>query len=725
MILEVIVDISSSEVDRAFDYEGVDCPIGSRVVVEFGRQHMIGFVIGKKESTDYAKGLKKAKYLDSPISAEQLALMDFMRKAYNLRYIDVLRLFVPAKLREERDPEFTRIFLTVDDTRSLDELKSIVGDRAKKQLEALDFIAATSGQFLTLLVGKFGVSAINGLRDKGVVVENKVHERSAPLGTLKKDKKPVVLTPDQTIAVERIMNGKGVFLLHGVTGSGKTEIYETVIEKFLEQGKTAIMLVPEISLTPQMLGLFRARFGENVAILHSGLNASERYDEWKRLYDGEAKIAIGARSAIFAPLKNIGAIIIDEEHDTSYLSESNPRYDTKTIATFRAKNNGAVLVLGSATPDMETYLKATDGEYELITLKNRISSYALPEMEIVDMTQEFRQGNRGLFSKTLEEAIREKLEKKEQVMLFLNRRGYASFIRCKECGYIAKCEDCDISLTYHKEDNELKCHYCGRRYHMLSKCPNCGSTEIKQGRIGTEKVVDELKKLFPNVRTLRMDNDTTARKDGYFKILNAFSNGEADVLVGTQMIAKGHDFPNVTLVGILEADQALYFSDYRSSERTFQLITQVAGRAGRADKEGRVILQTYAPKHYVFRFGKSYDYLGFWKKEINTRLVTKFPPYTKIVRVLLTSLEEDDVVNSTRNIYRGIQALEREHGKFVYLGAARSPVTRMNGLIRYQVMMRVVPEEFDMIIGDVYKLCDENKPKKGSGFVEINPQSLI
>ena len=260
---------------------------------------------------------------------------------------------------------------------------------------------------------------------------------------------------------------------------------------------------------------------------------------------------------------------------------------------------------------------------------------------------------------------------------------------------------------------------------MLSKCPNCGSTEIKQGRIGTEKVVDELKRLFPNVRTLRMDNDTTARKDGYFKILNAFSNGEADVLVGTQMIAKGHDFPNVTLVGILEADQALYFSDYRSSERTFQLITQVAGRAGRADKEGRVILQTYAPKHYVFRFGKTYDYLGFWKKEINTRLVTKFPPYTKIVRVLLTSLEEPDVVCSTRNIYKGIQELERRYGKFVYLGAARSPVTRMNGLIRYQVMMRVVPEEFDLIIGDVYRLCDENKPKKGSGFVEINPQSLI
>ena len=725
MVLEVIVDISSSEVDRTFDYEGVDCPIGSRVVVEFGKKQLIGFVVGKKESTDYLGKLKTVKYLDSPINPDQLSLLNFMREAYNLRYIDVLRLFVPAKLREEKDPEYTRIFLTADEDRPLDELREIVGERAKKQLEALDYIASTSGQFLSVMMNRFGSSAVNGLRDKGVLKESKVHERSAPLSTLQKEKKDVTLTHDQESAVNEIVNGAGTFLIHGVTGSGKTEIYETVIEHFLAQGKTAIMLVPEISLTPQMLGLFRARFGDNVAILHSGLNATERYDEWKRLYTGEAKIAIGARSAIFAPLQNLGAIIIDEEHDTSYLSESNPRYDTKSVAKFRAKECGAVLVLGSATPDMETYLNATKGEYHLITLKNRISSFALPEMEIVDMTEEFRRGNRGLFSKALEEAIREKLEKKEQVMLFLNRRGFASFLRCKECGYVAKCQDCDISLTYHKEDNELKCHYCGKRYRMLSKCPNCGSTEIKQGRIGTERVVDELKRLFPNVRTLRMDNDTTERKDSYFKILNSFSKGEADVLVGTQMIAKGHDFANVTLVGILEADQALYFSDYRSSERTFQLITQVAGRAGRAEKEGRVILQTYAPKHYVFRFGKTYDYLGFWKKEINTRLVTKFPPYTKIVRVLLNSTDEQDVVDSTRNVYRGVQELERRFGKFVYLGAAKSPVNRMKGLIRYQVMMRLVPEEFDMVIGEVYKLCDENKPKKGSGFVEINPQNLI
>ena len=724
MILEVIVNISNSDVDRTFDYIGDDVPIGSRVAVEFGKKRLVGFVIGKKDKSEFSD-LKKAQYLDSPISPEQLGLMNYMRKTYNLRYIDVLRLFVPQQLRDEKDPEYTRKFLTADDTRPLADLKEIVGKRAEKQQQALDYISVNGGQFLSFLNAKFGVSAINGLREKNVVVESDVHERSTPLKTLQRENKRVVLTSKQASAVDTLSSAKGTYLLHGVTGSGKTEVYECVIERMIAKGKTAIMLVPEISLTPQMLGLFRARFGDDVAILHSGLNASERYDEWKRLKTGKAHIAIGARSAIFAPLENIGVIIIDEEHDTSYLSESNPRYDTKTVAQYRAKANDGVLILGSATPDMETYLKATNGEYGLITLSERISKHALPEMEIVDMTSEFRQGNRSLFSLALQEALKETIAKGEQAMLFLNRRGFASFIRCKECGYVAKCEDCDISLTYHKEDNELKCHYCGRRYHALTKCPNCGSHEIKQGRIGTEKVVEELKNLIPGVRVLRMDNDTTVRKDSYFKILSAFGNKEADVLVGTQMIAKGHDFGNVTLVGILEADAALYFSDYRSSERTFQLITQVAGRAGRADKKGRVILQTYAPKHYVFRFGKNYDYIGFWKKEINTRMVTKFPPFTKVVRILMSSVNEQDVVDAARNVYKSMQNLQSQSGKFVYMGASKSPVTRMNGLCRYQVLARIEPKQFEQIIGEIYKIADENKSKKCNVFVEINPQSLI
>ena len=722
MVLEVIVDISTAEVDRPFDYEGEDMPLGSRVAVDFGKKRLVGFVIGKKDTSDYPN-LKHAEYLDTPVNAEQLALMDMMREKYNLRHIDVLRLFIPAKLRDERDPEAKRIFLTLSESGRNADAKSFA--RAPKQAAVIEYLKVKGGEFNSLLCDTFGAGAVKALRDKGMLSESAVHETRVPLKTLGGKNKKVTLTAAQRTAVDKITSEKGVFLLHGVTGSGKTEVYLAVIEKVLAEGGTAIMLVPEISLTPQVLGIFRARFGDSVALLHSGLNASERYDEWKRLKDGRARIAIGARSAIFAPLENIGAIIIDEEHDSSYISESNPRYDTRKVAVFRAATCNSVLVLGSATPDMETYLRATEGEYKLIELKDRISAHRLPEMEIVDMVQEFRFGNRSLFSVTLADAIRAALAKKEQVMLFLNRRGFASFVMCRSCGYVAKCEDCDVSLTYHKSENVLKCHCCGRRYHALSKCPNCGSTEIKQGRTGTEKVVEELKNLFPSARILRMDNDTTARKDSYFDILDAFAAGKADILVGTQMIAKGHDFPNVTLVGILEADAALYFSDYRSSERTFQLVTQVAGRAGRADKKGRVILQTYAPRHYVFRFASTYDYQGFWRKEINTRMVTKFPPFTMVVRVLVSAQDEQSVVDCTRAVYRGVKEIENKYGKFVYLGAAKSPVTRMHGLIRYQVLMRIPPEEFDLAMPEIYSLVNDNKPAKGSCFAEINPQSLI
>ena len=722
-MLEVIVDISTAEVDRPFDYEGEDVPLGSRVAVPFGPMRKVGFVVGKKEKSDYPN-LKRAEYLDSPVDEGQLKLLEIMRTKYNLRYIDVLRLFVPAKLRDERDPESKRIFLALREGLSEEEISQKL-KRAAKQAEAVAYLKSKDGEFMSVLAEKFGDSAVKGLREKGIVTESAVHENRLPLKTLEGRKKQITLTPAQRAAADAVVSAPATYLLHGVTGSGKTEVYLDVIRRTLEAGKSAIMLVPEISLTPQMLGIFRARFGEQVAVMHSGLNASERYDEWKRLKDGRARIAIGARSAIFAPLENIGAIIIDEEHDSSYISESNPRYDTRKVAVFRAATCNSVLVLGSATPDMETYLRATEGEYKLIELKDRISAHRLPEMEIVDMVQEFRFGNRSLFSVTLADAIRAALAKKEQVMLFLNRRGFASFVMCRSCGYVAKCEDCDVSLTYHKSENVLKCHCCGRRYHALSKCPNCGSTEIKQGRTGTEKVVEELKNLFPSARILRMDNDTTARKDSYFDILDAFAAGKADILVGTQMIAKGHDFPNVTLVGILEADAALYFSDYRSSERTFQLVTQVAGRAGRADKKGRVILQTYAPRHYVFRFASTYDYQGFWRKEINTRMVTKFPPFTMVVRVLVSAQDEQSVVDCTRAVYRGVKEIENKYGKFVYLGAAKSPVTRMHGLIRYQVLMRIPPEEFDLAMPEIYSLVNDNKPAKGSCFAEINPQSLI
>ena len=723
MILEVIVDISSAEVDRTFDYLGDDIPLGSRVSVEFGKKRLLGFVVGKKETSTFAN-LKKATLIDSPIDEKQLKLMDYMRSKYNLRYIDVLRLFLPTKLREEKNPEYTRIYLSPNSKYSCDEAKALIGTRAKKQIELYDHLSEKGGGFLSQMVNLYGASAVNGLREKGVVTESDVHERRVPLGGLDRKDKVVTLTDAQQSAVDQIVGGEGVYLLHGVTGSGKTEIYLHVIEHFLSKGKTSIMLVPEISLTPQMLGIFRARFGDKVAILHSGLNASERYDEWKRLRTGQAQIAIGARSAIFAPLENLGAIFIDEEHDTSYLSESNPRYDTRDVAEERARIAGAVLVLGSATPDICTYQKAADGKFNLITLPDRISAHKLPDMEIIDMTYEFRSGNRSPFSHELIDVIGQAIERKEQVILFLNRRGFASFMRCRDCGYIPKCDLCDVSMTYHKHENSLKCHYCGTTKAPMTVCPECGSHNVKEGRVGTEKIVEELQSIFPDVKCLRMDNDTTSGKDAYFKILDKFSKGEADILVGTQMIAKGHDFPNVTLVGIIEADAALFMSDYRASERTFQLVTQVAGRAGRAEKKGRVILQAFWPSHYVFKFAKTYDYAGFFGVENNRRLVTGFPPYKDLVRVMITSSEVEDGRNSAKAIYLAVRELQRTYGKFPFLNLTASPLKKLSGQFRYQIVMRLETVNSQMILNDTYKIVGENRPKKGTAFVEINPQNL-
>jgi primosomal protein N' (replication factor Y) len=444
-------------------------------------------------------------------------------------------------------------------------------------------------------------------------------------------------------------------LLHGVTGSGKTEVYMTVIERVIAEGKTAIMLVPEISLTPQVLGVFKKRFGNMVAILHSKLSAGERFDEWTRLMNGEAKIAVGPRSAIFAPLKNLGVIIIDEEHDESYISESNPRFNTFEIANFRVKKNNCALILGSATPSIETYYKSQIGEIKLLELPTRVNGRDMPKIEIVDMLGEIRNGNNGIFSNRLLNELYNCIQNKKQAMLFLNRRGYTSFMMCRDCGYVAKCSDCDVSLVYHKVENKLKCHYCGKRFQALTKCPECGSAHIREGAIGTEQVCEELKKTFPNVKVLRMDNDTTRNKDSHLRILSEFNKTKPAILVGTQMIAKGHDFEDVVLVGIIDADQGLYQSHFKSAERTFALLTQVSGRAGRSKEEGKVILQTYSPKKYVYNLAANYNYKGFYEKEINLRKTTKFPPFSTIIRLLFSGEEAEEVQKVTKACYDEIK----------------------------------------------------------------------
>lgn len=727
MIYEVIVDISNQEVDRVFDYGApFDVPVGSRVLVPFGRQKKEGFVIGTKEDSGFeVKDIEKI--LDSVplILPEMLALARYL-KTQNIRYIDSLRLFIPAKLRGGKVKILNKYILSLAEGVDPEEAKKTLRKGADMQAAVLDALKE-GAKFETEINNVLSASAVKALTARGLIKRELVEVGRTPV-SLTARRKEITLTAEQRAAVETVMGGqKGVYLIHGVTGSGKTEIYMTVIERVLAEGKTAIMLVPEISLTPQMLGVFRLRFGDKVSVLHSGLSDGERYDEWRRLRMGEARVALGARSAVFAPVENLGAVIIDEEHDTSYVSEGNPRYFTSDIAQFRIQYNNAKLVMGSATPSLESYLKAKRGEYTLITLHNRVNKREMPVIETVDMRKELRSGNTSIFSRELLAALDKTLAEGNQAMVFLNRRGFASFVRCRSCGYVAKCKDCEVSLTYHKDDNTLKCHYCGKQYRMIDRCPVCGFENLKEGRTGTEKVVEELQRIFPKARVLRMDNDTTKTKDAYFNILSAFGEGKADILVGTQMIAKGHDFSNVTLVGILDADLALYFSDYRSNERTFQLITQVAGRAGREQKSGRVIMQTTNPNHFVFGYASRYDYRGFFDREANVRETTKFPPYTRIVRLLVLSEKDESAMTAARKLYTTLSALKTEKYKneIIRVQAMRAPIKRISNNFRFQIVVWEALGSEELVMPEIYKAASEATARDVTVFTEINPQQML
>ena len=451
-------------------------------------------------------------------------------------------------------------------------------------------------------------------------------------------------------------------------------------------------------------------------------NKSE--EAMNKIKNGEAKIVIGARSAIFAPVENLGLIVIDEEHDGSYVSESSPRYSTIEVATFRSKYNGAKLVLGSATPSVESYLKATKGEYNLVTLTDRINQKALPNVETIDMRKEIRAGNISPFSRALKYELAECLKKGNQAIIFLNQRGYSRSVICTECGHVQKCSSCDVSLTYHKEDDSLLCHYCGAKYKMIKACTECGSARLRYGGTGTEKVVMELKELFPQAKILRMDRDTTQTKEGHFRILNEFSQKKADILVGTQMVAKGHDFPFVTLVGILDADMSLHFSDFRSSERTFQLLTQVAGRSGRAEEAGKVVLQTYSPSNTVLLRAINYDYKGFFEQEISVRKATAFPPFADIIRVLISASDDEIALNGTKQVYQELQKIyNKKREKFYFFGCMKAPLKKLQGKFRYQVLMRIEADNANLI-DEIYTQAEKYSDRSLSVYVEKNPNNL-
>ncbi len=730
MIAKVIVDISASDVDRVFDYLAVDgVEIGSRVHVPFGNRDIEGYVIGFSDSTDVS--CEKLKAItevidDKPIvSREFLALCDYMTERFHLRKIDVFRLFLPAKMRGGRIKALEKTVVYVNPEYTDVDCNLFIKKSAHSQMEVYEYLLDAGEAELTFLNANYSAAAVRNLLGRNVFLKRQEQFLRTPFRDVVRKDNETVLTDAQRNAKETILSSDKPTLLFGVTGSGKTEVYLHCIEEVLRQGKSAIMLVPEISLTPQVMRIFRTRFGDEVALLHSGLSDGERFDEWRRLITGAAHVAVGARSAIFAPLSDIGLIIIDEEHDSSYISESNPRYITRDVALFRSQYNGAKVVMGSATPSVESYYRAQAGEYTLVCMPERINKRALPEMEIVNMCNETLYGNSGMFSAKLALALEKTLASGNQAILFLNRRGYSSYVMCKKCGYVAKCEDCDVSLVYHKEDDLLKCHYCKRQYRMLDLCPNCKSPHIKQGFMGTERIVEQIHTFFPSARVIRMDNDTTRTKDAHLKLLSDFASGNADILVGTQMVAKGHDFPNVTLVGIIDADMSLHFSDYRAVERTFQLITQVAGRAGRESKPGRVILQTRSPNHYVYKFASAYDYEGFYKKEINLLQATAFPPFSEVIRVLITCEDRGGAYDATKYAIDRLRKIaETRASDFIYLNAMASPKKRIQTKFRMQVLMRVKPE--CGVRSEVYAVADEvtEKFRSVGCFTEINPNDL-
>ena len=723
MIAKVIVDITSSAVDKIFDYnipKDMTVTKGDRVLVPFGKKDIEGYVVDFASNSDYDKSKLKdiiSKLDSQPLLTENnLRLCFFMQQKFFLRAIDIIKLCVPPYVLNGKQKDTTFVQLNPNVT---------VKPTSIKQLEILTLLKEVGEIRRDILFYKFSQSAYKTLLDKGALVLRQEKTYRKPTNSFEVAKKDIVLNAEQQKAVDTICKYKyNTFLLHGVTGSGKTEVYINVIKNALKQGKGAIMLVPEISLTPQMSARFKNAFGDTVAILHSSLKPGERFDEWNRLKNGEAKIAIGARSCIFAPIENLGVIVIDEEHDGSYYAESNPRFHTHEVARYLAYLNNCPLILGSATPSIESFYRVKTGEYTLISLPNRANQRELPNIEVVDMLGEVAKGNTNIFSYRLLAELEQCIADKKQAMIFINRRGFSSFLMCRECGYVPKCEDCDVSLVYHKEDNMLKCHYCQKRYKVPFKCPKCGSPSLRYGAVGTERIVEELKKMY-NVPIFRLDNDTTKDKSAYVDILTKFNNTSPAILVGTQMIAKGHDFNNVTLVGIVDADISLHFSDYRAVERTFQLITQVAGRAGRSDKEGKVVLQTYYPKHFAYRCACNYDYNAFFKREIKLREVSHFPPFVDMIRVLVVGANEQKTQDTLQKIFEQFKVLKDAYpSDFVYLAPMKCPKKRLQGNFRFQILMRLQKKNEQNILPKIHEICRDIKAPQVSIFIENDPQNL-
>lgn len=729
--VEIIINSEALDIDRPFTYE-IDDNLkkeiikGQLVKVPFGLKNKLvdGFVVEIKQSSKIEgariKKVKSISVQEPVLNNFDLEMIKFLRSNYLCKSIDAIKLLIPYGVLKGIKKKSKRVVTWNDST--------VDKDFDDKYADIITFIKKNNAIYTKaeLIRGyKFSQYRINKLIELGVlsieeVVENRYNNRIYENFSEKK------LTNEQVEAINKILSSeKKVALLKGVTGSGKTEVYMKLVENNLWQGKTSVVLVPEIALTPQMIERFKGRFGKDVALFHSRLSDGERFDEWHRVKEGKAKVVVGARSAIFLPAKNIGLIIIDEEHENTYKSEQNPKYNTREVAEFICRIRKCKLVLGSATPSIESYYKALSGEYELVELNYRVDRRSMPQIELVDMRDELEVGNISLFSRMLYNDIKRAINRKEQVILFLNRRGFSTFVSCRKCGYVFKCPVCDISMTYHK-NGFLMCHYCGKAERQRNTCPKCESKYVKFFGAGTQRVEEEVKKYFKDTRVLRMDVDTTRTKNSHEKIYNSFKNGEADILIGTQMIAKGLDFPNVTLVGVLAADMSLNIPDYRASEKTFQTITQVSGRAGRGSKEGKVIVQTYTPEHYSLLYAKRYDYEGFYNEEFMLRGIMKYPPFGRLLLINFISKNENRLKEFIFDVAKVLRQEKEAYLGVDMLGPTPCIVSKIKENYRWQILFKGEVElEFCEKVKNILYELNKNVYNEIRVSIDINPNSLV
>lgn len=737
---DIIVDISHEKVDRPFQYiipqELVDAIYpGVRVHVPFGRgnQDKTGYVVDLSEETDYpVEKLKEITSVDEKgISAEgrQIQIAYWLKQQYGSTMITALKTVLPVKQQMKR-PEKKKIVRCVDKERLQDAIEQCRRKHQVAKVRVLMALITEEELPYELVRQKLNVApaTLQALEKQGYLVMQRESYYRNPVRQMSREEERPCLTEMQAHIIEDVLadyraGHPGTYLVHGVTGSGKTEVYLGIIEQMISMGKQAIVLIPEIALTYQTLLRFYKRFGDRVSVMNSTLSMGEKYDQIERAKAGELDVIIGPRSALFTPFANLGVIVMDEEHEGSYKSESSPKYHARETAIRIASMYGASVVLGSATPSLEAYYRARMGQYKLYEMRSRPGGSILPRVSIVDLREELKQGNRSVFSRQLRELLEERLRAKEQSILFLNRRGYAGFVSCRACGHVIKCPHCDVSLSEHR-NGKMVCHYCGYEEPKMMKCPSCGSKYLMGFKAGTEQIEEAIHREFPEARVLRMDADTTRTKESYEKILSAFADEKADILVGTQMTVKGHDFPNVTLVGVLAADLSLNQNDYRAGERTFQLLTQAAGRAGRGDKPGEVVIQTYQPEHYSVIHAAKQDYEGFYEEEIAYRDFLQYPPVAHMLAVLIISQIQEQGKRLSEEMTELVNVEMKETKDLHVIGPAEAAIGKLNDLYRHVFYVR--HEEYQVLVEAKDKLetfCRERELKNQMVQFDFDPMN--